>query len=357
MRTVAFALALVVAVGCSASYVAVRPTEPLTAAAPGLRAVVTRVFVTDDVRDSGVGDGSRLVVELRVRNEGAAPRQLSPGSFSCLMELDARRPGETRGLQPAGGGEGPFPGEVPDQGSVLAGVTIPPGAERDVWAIFHGYRFEGSELQRKVTMKVPLEGGGALELVLADPARGGLRWEMLPPRAAFVVGIRSDSLAGSALRGVGTSTELSGLWRLGRLRLDAGLLSTVFVQIRGPLVSESSAFSGSGLTAHVVVPVLSWGKARAPYQLGIYGGGAATLLLEIPKRTPDEKAPLHTYGLYSVEAGLELAGGTLPFAESPFPLTRAPPSLPRWALRLGYLQSWAGGLTSGGSVTTLRFTW
>src|SRR5262245_12849938 len=129
----ALALALIASTGCGPSFVAVRPTEPVTADASGVRATVTRVFVTDDVRARGVDDGSRLVVELRVRNEGGAPRKLSPASFSCLMELDARRPGETRALLPAGGGEGPFPGEVPDEGSVLAGVTVPPGGERDVW--------------------------------------------------------------------------------------------------------------------------------------------------------------------------------------------------------------------------------
>src|SRR5262245_30346804 len=94
----ALVLALVVGTGasCAPSFVPVRLSEPVTAAAPGVRAQVTRVYVTDDIRARGVDDGSRLVVELRVRNEGAAPRKLSPGSFSCLMELDARRPGETR---------------------------------------------------------------------------------------------------------------------------------------------------------------------------------------------------------------------------------------------------------------------
>jgi hypothetical protein len=334
-----------------------RLTEPVTAVGPGVSAAVTRVFLTDGVRADGLDDDARLVVELRVKNEGATPRKLSPGSFSCVMELDARHPDQTRGLLPAGGAEGPFRGGIPDVGSVLAGLTIPPGEERTVWAIFEGYRFEGSDLPRKVTLTIPLEGGGALNLVLADPARGGLRWETRPPRGALALGVRTSSLLGGGVGAEMTSAELTWNFRLGPLRLDAGLLSTILVATRGPLQSETSAFNGSGVTAHVAAPVFSWGPQQSRRHLGIYGGGSASLLIEIPKRTPDEKMPLHTYGLFQAEAGIELAAGQLQLAPSPFPLSRSKAPLPRWAIRAGYVQSWTGGATAGGYATTLRFIW
>lgn len=351
------ALAPLLVAGCGQSFLATRPTEPVTIAGAGVSAALERVFVTDGMRANGLDDEARLVVELRVRNEGAAPRRISPGAFSCAMELDARRPEQTRALLAAGGGEGTFPGRLPDEGSVLAGVTVPPGEDRLVWAIFEAYRFEGSGLARRVTLTIPVEGGRALALVIADPARGGLRWESRPPRGAFVVGLRSGSLVGGGLRGMTTSTELTWMWRAGPLRLDAGILSTVLVATRGPLVSETSVFTGSGLTAHVLAPLFSWGPEQSPRQLGLYGGGAASFLIELPKRTPDEKAPLHTYGLYHAEAGVEIAGGVLHPAATPFPLSEAGRQLPRWAIRAGYVQSWAGGVTAGGYATTLRFVW
>lgn len=349
-------VALLMVSGCGQAYLVTRPTEAVTAVGRGVSASVTRVFVTEGIRADGLDDDARLVVELRVRNEGAAPRRLSPGSFSVLMELDARRPDQTRSLLPAGGGEGPF-SRVPDEGSVLAGLTIPPGDERTLWAIFEGYRFDRSDLPRKVTMTIPLEGGGALDLVLADPARGGLRWETRPASGALVVGLRSGSLIGGGVGGMTTSTELTWNWRVGRLRLDAGLLSTVLVATRGPLQSETSVFTGSGLTAHVVAPVFTWGPQQSTSQLGLYAGGAASLMIELAKRTPDEKAPLHVYGLFQAEAGIELAGGQLHFAPTPFPLSPSAPPLPRWAIRAGYVQSWTGGATAGGYATTLRFIW
>lgn len=350
-------LALLVATGCGQSFLATRPTETVTAAGPSISATLTRVLVTDGIRGDGLGDDARLVVELRVRNAGTAPRKLSPGSFSCLMELDARRPEQTRSLLPAGGGEGPFPGTPPDEGSVLAGLTIPPGEERTLWAIFEGYTFDGSDLARKVTLTIPLEGGGALDLVIADPARGGLRWEVAPAPSAFVIGLRSGSLVGGGLRGSTTSTELTWMWRAGRLRLDAGLLSTVLVATHGPLQSETSVLNGTGLTAHVVAPVFTWGGVQSPLQLGLYAGGAASLMVELPKRTPDMANPLHVYGLFQAEGGLEIAGGQLHLASTPFPLSFSRPPLPRWAVRAGYVQTWAGGATASGFATTLRFVW
>jgi hypothetical protein len=313
------------------------------------------VFLTDGFRSDGLDDDARLVVELNVRNDGVAPLRVSPGSFSCLMELDARRPEQTRALLPVGGGEGPFPGEPPDEGSVLGGVTIPRGEERTLWAIFEGYRFEGSDRPRRIIMKVPIEGG-ELQLVLADPARGGLRWEVPAERGAFVIGVRGGSLYGG-LRGTTSATEATYTWRAGPLRLDAGLLSTIFVQTHGPLQSETSVFTGSGPTVHVAAPLFTWGPAPSRRQLGLYAGGAVSLLIEVPKRMPDENSLLRTYGLFQAEGGLELAGGQLNLAATPFPLSVSDRQLPRWGLRLGYLQTWAGGATSAGYTTALRFIW
>jgi hypothetical protein len=49
--------------------------------------------------------------------------------------------------------------------------------------------------------------------------------------------------------------------------------------------------------------------------------------------------------------------GALPLARTPFPLVPVGRGLPRWSVRLGYIQSWAGGAASGGYATTIRFTW
>src|SRR6185437_7198221 len=57
------------AVACgAASYREVRPSEPLAAAAGGLRVSAERVFLTDDTIENGVGDGTALVVELQLAN-------------------------------------------------------------------------------------------------------------------------------------------------------------------------------------------------------------------------------------------------------------------------------------------------
>jgi hypothetical protein len=147
------------------------------------------------------------------------------------------------------------------------------------------------------------------------------------------------------------------MWRAGPLRLDAGIMSTILIATRGPLVSESSVFTGQGLTAHLTAPLFSWGPEQTMRQVGLYAGGSASFLIELPKRTPDEKDPLHTYGLYQAEAGVEIAGGILHLAATPFPLAERGRQLPRWAIRAGYVQSWAGGVTAGGYATTLRFVW
>lgn len=119
---------VVLAAGCGPSYLAVRPSEPLAADTHRVHVDVTRLWLTEDVRDYGVDDGAALVVELHVRNDDTRPRQISPGSLSCWMVLDPQRPSETRSLLAGGGGEGAFKGEPPGEGSLLLPVVIPSGA-------------------------------------------------------------------------------------------------------------------------------------------------------------------------------------------------------------------------------------
>jgi hypothetical protein len=361
LRRRARALVLVlVAAGCGPSYLAVRPTEPLAADAGRVRADVTRLFLSDEVRGRGLAEDVDLVVELRVRNDDARARKISPGSFSCWMVLDARRPGETLSLLAGGGGEGAFPGEPPGEGSLLLPVTIPPGQSRDVWAIFHGYRFEGSDRPRRVKLTIPLDDG-ALVIDLADPARGGLRWEAPAQRRGLSVGLRNFSLFGGSLKATAPGTEIAFNWRRGRVMGDVGLISTVLVQTEGPLQSVTSTFGGTGFSAHLTTPLFSWGATAEPRQLGVFVGGSASLLLEMltPNAMKSDQMmmmPAHSYGFFTLEAGLELDIGALRFAGTPFPLDPDRRPLPRWTLRLGYLQGWGGGAWGGGLLTSFRFT-
>ena len=229
------------AASCGPSYVEVRPSEPLAGAAGGVHADVTRLWLSEDVRSRGLAEDADLVVELRVRNDDARERKISPGALSCWMELDARRPGETRSLLPGGGGAGEFPGEPPDEGSLLAAVTIPAGQSRLVWAIFHGYRFEGSDRPRRITLKIPLDDG-ALALDLADPARGALRWEAPPARGAVTIGVRNLSLFGGALHATVPSTEIVYASRRGPLLWDLG-----------PRLCRARAIAGAFALVDVVV--------------------------------------------------------------------------------------------------------
>jgi hypothetical protein len=358
LRRGALALGLCSA-GCGPTYLAVRPSEPLAADAGRVHADLTRLWLTDDARTRGLAEDVDLVIELRVRNDDARPRTISPGSFSCWMVLDPRRPDQTLSLLAGGGGEGAFRGEPPGEGSLLVPVTIPAGQSRDVWVIFHGYRFEGSDRPRRVTLTVPLDDG-ALTLDLADPARGALRWEAPALRKGVVVGIRNVSLLGGGLHATVPGWEFAIAWRRGPLMWDVGLASSVLVQTQGPLESVTSTLTGTGLVAHLTAPLLSWGAPEDPRQLGVFVGGSASFLVELltPAAATENNMNMigpHTYGFATVEAGLELDLGALSFAATPFPLTPDRRALPRWTLRLGYVQGWAGGATGGGLLTNLRF--
>ena len=220
--TVWLALTLVVA-GCGATYREVRPSEPIGAAGGDLRVDVQRVFLTDDTIENGVADGMGLVVELAVANGGPRPYSLKPTTLWCLMQVDARKPKETRLLPPSVNGDGAFPG-APPEGADLNQIDVAPGQTQSFWVLFRGYQFAGSDLPRRITLTMPDAEGGALELVLADPARGDLRWEVPPTRSAWYLGVRSGSLYGGYAQATAISTRVSRLARGGAFSGTSAIL-------------------------------------------------------------------------------------------------------------------------------------
>jgi hypothetical protein len=353
-----FALTLAVA-GCgAATYREVRPSEPVGAAAGGLRVDVQRVFLTDDTIENGVADGMGLVVELTLTNGAARPYSLKPTALWCLMQVDPRKPTETRLLPPSVNGDGAFPG-APPEGADLSQIDVAPGQTRSFWVLFRGYQFAGSEIPRRITLTMPDTEGRALELALADPARGDLRWEVPPTRSAWFLGVRSGSLYGGYAQATSISTQISRLSRAGRFLWDVGYVSSVLVQVKGELRSSSSSFTGTGVDAHLTLPLSSWGDPKQPIRLGPYLGGQMQLLIAM-QPTPNSANPQAppVYGDGVLEAGFELDVGALRNAATPFPLSatgRNP--LPRWLLRVGYAHDWIGHGTANGYVTSVRLSW
>lgn len=337
-----------------------RPDEPLASAAGGLSVIAGRVFLTDDTIENGVGDGTALVVELAVTNAGPRPYDLPPTALWCLMQVDARRPELTRLLPPSVNGEGPFPGELPEGGGDLHPIEVPAGQRRSFWILFRGYRFDGSEVPRRIALTMPGAEGRTLELVLADPAEGLLRWEVPPTRSSWTVGIQSGSLYGGYVQAMSFSERVSRQASAGRFLWDAGLVSSVLVQVQGRLRSDTSSFTGLGLDAHLSLPLLHWGEATHPVRLGPYLGGEIQALLEIQpsqRNVPMPQTPT-VYGEGGPEIGLELDVGALRNAATPFPLTTVGSNpVPRWSARVGYLHTWIGHGTADGYVTSARFAW
>jgi len=356
--SLAVAMLGVVASACGTTVIAAHATERMAARGGATGVEVASVRLTDDVRGAGIGDGSALVVELRLTNDGARPRTFVATSFACLMEVDRRRPRETLSLPPGGGAEGTFPDDAPIDGSPFAPLTIAPGETRDFWVLFHGYRFANSEVPRRITLRIPADdhGAGAVELTLADPARGRMRWEVPPEPGQLTAGFQNTSLLGGDLRGTAVSTLLSWQSRHGRLLTDVGLASTLFVQSAGPLASATSSFLGTGLAAHLTLPLLTWGTPEAPRTIGVFAGGMLLALTEIQSPAASNRAP-NVYGALVAEAGLELHVGRVPLAATPFPLSPAGPALPRFSVRLGYAEWLIGGHSAGGYTTSLRLAW
>jgi hypothetical protein len=351
-------VACVASLACGTSFMPLKVTEAATGTAAGLSADVKGVWLTDEVPPDGFGDDSALVVELELRNDGAQPVTINPMSLVCLLESDVGHPSDTLSLLPGGGAGGPFEGEMPPERSVLAAVEVPAGQTRSLWVMFRGYRFPDSDVARRITMKIPSAEGPPLEVTLADPARMKLRWTHAAANSGWAVGFVNTSLFSDHLHATVVSTQLSYLTRRWRLLWEIGLTSSVLVQTQGVLSSSTSSFAGSGLVARVAAPLMLWGTAREPRQLGFYIGSQALVLLETQVPQPAENpATPNLYGTMTAEAGLELEIGAVHFAATPFPLSQVGRPMPRWSTRLGYTHWWVAGGGSHGYITALRLAW
>jgi hypothetical protein len=356
-RTATPWLVSVLALGaCGVPFESATLTQPATAASPNLLLAVARVAVSEDMRTAGVNGGSALVVIVDVTNRSAQPFKVSPAQAELLMVVDEGHPEATLSLVPAGGGEGQAPSSV-DEDLSVADVVVPPGQTRAMWILFREYRFPSSDVARRVTFSLPGTDGKRLSLVLADPARGTLRWRAPAPSSAWMWGANSISLYGAHLTGSGISLEFMRVARLGPVNWDVAISSLLLVQRFGALSSPTSAFTGSGLSAHLSWPFATWGPWQLPQQLGLYGGGRADLLIATPAREdPNNMEPLQTYGAFAAEAGVELGGGAVLPVPTPFPRATDGRPLPRWMIRVGYTEWWVAGGTSPGMNIDVRFT-
>lgn len=317
-----------------------------------------RIFVDQDTVENGMTEDSALVVEMGITNTGRVPYTLSAASLSCLMELSPDAPNETRSLAPAGGGEGDYPMDAALDDLHLGTTTIAPGQSKSYWVLFRGYRYAGSDVPRKITITLPDARGRRVQLVIADPARGTLRWEVKPQARTLVYGLQNTSLFGPELDGIGVAAELGSVTRSGPVLWDVGLTSRLFVVQHGSLTSPTSSFSGSGVAGHVTWPIAGWGSWQQPRQFGLFAGGEAQVLMAVQSRESAAmmpKAVLH--GGLAAEGGIEFDIGDRHPHASPFPITFTTLSVPRWSFRLGYTHWWTGGGDSNGYVTSFRLAW
>jgi hypothetical protein len=173
-----------------------------------------------------------------------------------------------------------------------------------------------------------------------------------------MLGIENTSLLGGRTKAMGVATELTLFRPLGRLLLDTSLSSLLLVQSQGSLTSPTSSFAGTGVNAHLALPVVTWGPPLDPRRFGLYAGGQAQLLISVDPPPPSGQAPSpHVYGAFAAEGGLELEVGALQPARTPFPLTAVGPALPRWFLRAGYTHWWIGGGGADGYTSSVRLVW
>jgi len=351
-------LATLAGAACSTTYRQVQLSEPAIAAADGLRVEVQRVFLNDEVLEDGVGEDTALIVEFTASNSGPRPYSTKASSLWCVLEVDVTKPGETLLLPPAVDGEGAFPGQPPEP-LLLEPIEVPAGQTRSFWVLFRGYRFPGSEIPRRVTLNMPGSDGHQIQLVLADPARGFLRWNVAPKRSAWMIGFQNDSFSGSYLKGSTTSMRISRIARAGPFLWDVGISETVLVQTQGALRSPTSSFSNIGLEAHLTLPVWKWGEPLNPRRIGFYTGIETQFLTAImPPPPPNTVVTPIVYGAFDPEVGLELDIGALRTAATPFPLANAGRNpIPRWLIRYGYTHSWIGHGTAEGFVSSVRLVW
>ena len=345
----AFAFATV---GCARQIRVTQPVSmsPMTDAT--LSVVLRGVQVSNDVIAMGLTENSTLGVVLDITNVGTEPYTLNPASVSCWLELSPDLPGQTLSLKPAGGGLGPSPG-----GRRNELVMIPPGQTRAAWVRFSAYRYEGSDVPRRITISLPDARGRRVQLVIADPARPTLRWEMPPIPLSGTLGFQTTTLSGSALDARATAVQLSNVWRTGPLLWDAGVGLRLLVERQGQLMSSTSGFSGAAWHAHVTVPVVNWGSWQNPRLLGLYGGGEVQWLSAIrPAGSNERTSAGWSYGVLAAEGGIEMDFGTqLPVA-SPFPITPSGRPMPGWTARVGYTHWWFPGGSSGGYTFGVRLS-
>ena len=349
---------LTLAACVTGGYRQARLTQPAQTLTRTFEVEVSRVYVNEDTVLDGVGDGTALVVELDITNRGAKPYQLNPGQIWCLLQIDARHPDQTRMFPPSVSGPGEFTGYPPDT-QELPDVDVPPGETRKTWVLFRGYRFADSDVPWKVTLTLPDPEGNSVEVVLADPSNGYLRWTVPPTRSTFDFGVQERALYGGYAQVNVVGTRLARMARAGRFLWDIGLVSSTFVQVKGALRSTSSSFGATGFDAHLAMPLFRWGDPAYPVRLGPFIGAEAQLLIATQAAqvtNPPTIPPI--YGEIGPEVGLEVDVGALRLARTPFPLvaeTRYP--VPRWLFRVGYTHTWIGHGTTDGYLTSFRIAW
>lgn len=352
-------LALPVLVGaCGTGFEVARLTEPAVARAGAVRIEARQLHVSDDLAGEGVGHESEIVTELAISNEGPTAFELKPGALSLRMALDRRAPEKTFTLSPAWAGEGAFADQQGDGGYHLLfqPVLVPPGTTRLAWIVFRAYAFEGSDVPRRVSLAVGGTPERNTELTLADPALGGLRWEVKPVASVWMLGLQNHAFFGGHLEGSATALAITRRATAGRFHWDFGFASRLLVQVDGRLESQTSAFSGLGVNAHLAYPVWFGGSPASPRQLAVVGGGELGVLIAVQRELRTGETP-PSYGVIAGELGLELGFGALRRAPTPFPFSPRGRPLPRFVTRAAYTHWRIGDGGTNGYTVGFRLAW
>src|SRR5262249_14865526 len=151
----------------------------------------------------------------------------------------------------------------------LGSTTIAPGETRRYWVVFRGYRYDASDVPRKITVMMPDARGRRVQLVIADPGRGDLRWQIKPPTTSLVYGFQNTSLFAPGLPATAVAGTISFVGPAGPLLWDAGLTSRLLVEPQGNLNSPTSAFMGSGVNGHATWLFTGWGAWQDPRRVGL----------------------------------------------------------------------------------------